>query len=127
LERLSIVYHGGAMQGETRRLVTGLCLMTALGTGCSTTRISNCDFGGRVPHRETSAAVSRDEAMAIANGFFGRQSTAGCYVEELGDHWFVAPPYVKEAASRRAGVYVSKRTGEMQAPERLDRKSGDRP
>ena len=98
------------MQRETRRVVrvvTGICLMVALVAGCSTSRIIG------IPHRENTAAVSRDEAIAIANGFFGRPPTAGCFVEEFSDHWFVSPPYVLAKTSKAAGVFVGKHTGEI--------------
>ncbi len=58
-------------------------------------------------------AISADQARVIANKHFGRQPEAGCFTEERGHCWFVAPPYLDKMATERTGVYVVKQTGKL--------------
>lgn len=57
--------------------------------------------------------ISKEKVISIANGHFGRATDSGCYVEERGDYFFVAPPYKLKADLKRAGVYIDKATGEL--------------
>jgi hypothetical protein len=62
--------------------------------------------------KESAEPISKEKAKAIAKKHLGLPSEGGCYVEERGDYYFVAPPYILKADLERAGVYIDKATGE---------------
>jgi hypothetical protein len=62
--------------------------------------------------------IAKDQAIVIANKYFGRNPDAGCYVEERGEYFFISPPYVFNRDIENAGIYVDKRTGEVSKEER---------
>lgn len=59
--------------------------------------------------------LTKAEAIAIANRHFGREDQAGCFAEERGDYFFVAPPLKRRNDLNAKGIYVNKRTKEVVA------------
>ena len=80
--------------------------------GDSNTRSPNTLDSQRVSNTQ-KATIAREEAIAIANKHFGRSENAGCYFDDRGRYFFVAPPIKVKAQLERSGVYIDKATGEL--------------
>ena len=72
---------------------------------------------GQSPPKATAekgaGPVSKDQARAIANRHFGRREDSGCFQEDRGKYFFVAPPYIMAQDAEHAGVYIDKKTGDL--------------
>jgi hypothetical protein len=57
--------------------------------------------------------LSERNAARIANEYFKRDPDASCFVEDRGDHFFIAPPMKRGDDWDSNGVYVNKSTGAL--------------
>jgi hypothetical protein len=61
--------------------------------------------------------VEPDDAVRMANEYFGRAADASCYFEDRGSHYYISPPFIRKADIERNAIYINKQNGKIRKNE----------
>lgn len=103
-------------------LIAGASVVVGCGTNSSTpVRVKNRQSENQIETveimpAEDSIGIKEEDAREIGRKHFERAESSGLYLEDRGQHFFVAPPIKSRPHLEKAGILIDKRTGAIEQP-----------
>lgn len=88
------------------------CSILGMLAGCSS-RLPEWQNTGQVPLTPSGPVMTESEARLAAIRYFNLNDESGCFLEDRGDFFFVAPPIVYSRTLEATGILLDKYTGEV--------------